>query len=105
MRHRQRSHSAYEEQEPLTAPARVPARGSFIPLGNVYNMAMIDGYLTTAQASAQFGLSAAHIRRLLEYSTLKGVKAGHDWLLEINSIEEYMTNRPRPGRKPKRESQ
>ena len=89
----------------MTAPARIPARGSFIPLDNVYNTVMIDGYLTTAQASARFGLSAAHIRRLLEYSTLRGVKAGHDWLLEIKSIEEYMANRPRPGRKPKRESQ
>ena len=71
----------------------------------VYIVSMIDGYLTTKQASERCGLSAAHIRRLLEYSTIRGVKAGHDWLLETTSLEEYLANRPRPGRKPKRESQ
>ena len=66
---------------------------------------MIDGYLTTKQASERYGLSAAHIRRLLEYATIRGVKAGHDWLLETTSLEEYLADRPRPGRRTKRESQ
>ena len=66
---------------------------------------MIDGYLTTKQASERYGISAAHIRRLLEYATIRGVKAGHDWMLETASLEEYLADRPRPGRKPKRESQ
>jgi len=65
---------------------------------------MIQGYLTTRQASQKSGLSAAHLRRLLEYETIKGVKAGRDWLVELTSLEEYLANRPRPGRKAKGES-
>ena len=60
---------------------------------------MIDGYLSTKQAAARFGLSDAHIRRLLEYSKVKGVKTGRDWLVEIVSMEEYVANRPKPGRR------
>ncbi len=66
---------------------------------------MIQGYLTTRQASEKSGLSAAHLRRLLEYETIKGVKAGRDWLVELKSLEEYLVNRPRPGRKAKGENQ
>ena len=66
---------------------------------------MIQGYLTTRNASERFGLSAAHLRRLLEYEKIKGVKTGRDWLVEVTSLEEYLASGPRPGRKPKRESQ
>lgn len=67
----------------------------------MYNRDMIEDYLTTRQASAKYGLSQAHIRRLLEAGTLRGVKAGHDWLAQMSSLEEYMANRPRRGKKPK----
>jgi hypothetical protein len=62
---------------------------------------MIEGFMTTRQASFQFPLSQAHIRRLLEAGTVQGVKAGHDWLVDIASLEHYMANRPKPGPKPK----
>ena len=69
----------------------------------MYNkMAMIQGFLTTKQASILVPLSQAHIRRLLEAGTIKGVKAGHDWLILTESLEHYMANRPKPGRKPKK---
>ena len=68
----------------------------------VYNKSMIQDYMTTRQASEHTGLSSAHIRRLLEYETVAGVKLGHDWLVEIASIDHYMANRPKPGPKPGR---
>ena len=60
-----------------------------IPLDNAYNVFMINGYLTNKQASERYGLSATHIRRLLDYATIRGVKAGHDWLLETASLEVF----------------
>ena len=65
----------------------------------VYNIGMIEGFLTTKQASAVSGISQAHIRRLLESKTVEGVKAGHDWLVRTDSLEHYMANRPKRGRK------
>ena len=41
----------------------------------------------------------------MEYEKIKGVKTGRDWLVEVTSLEEYLASGPRPGRKPKRESQ
>ena len=68
----------------------------------VYNLSVIDGYMTTNQASANCGLSQAHIRRLLEMGTIVGVKAGHDWLVRVDSLGDYMRKRPKPGRRAKR---
>ena len=67
---------------------------------NVYNISMIDGYITTIEASKEYGLSDAHYRLLLERGTIKGVKAGLDWLISVESLEAYMNNRPKRGRKP-----
>ena len=63
---------------------------------------MLNGYATTRQASERSGLSQAHIRRLMEYGTLAGLKVGRDWLVLITSLEYYMANRPKPGIKPER---
>jgi excisionase family DNA binding protein len=63
---------------------------------------MIQGYMNTSQASQYAGLSASHIRRLLEAGTLRGVKTGHDWLVEVASLDYYMTHRPKRGIKGKR---
>ena len=56
---------------------------------------MIESYLTTGQASNRFGLSQAHIRRLLESGTLDGVKMGRDWLVLTTSVEGYVASRSR----------
>lgn len=66
----------------------------------MYDAAMIEGYLSTKQASEKFGPSSAHIRRLLEHETMRCVKIGHDRLLEVASSEGYLANRPMRGRKP-----
>ena len=62
---------------------------------------MIDGYLTSKQASVKSGISQAHIRRLMESGTLSGLKVGRDWLVETTSLEKYMGNRPKRGPKGK----
>ncbi len=67
---------------------------------------MIEGYLTTKQASEKSGISDAHLRRLLEHDTIEGTKVGHIWLVHADSLELYMANRPKRGRKPEnREAQ
>jgi excisionase family DNA binding protein len=60
---------------------------------------MIQGYTTTAEASQRVGLSDSQIRRLLESGTVKGVKPGRDWLVEIASLDHYIANRPKRGGK------
>ena len=62
---------------------------------------MLDGYLTTRQASHKSGISQAHIRRLMETGKLQGLKVGRDWLVLTVSFENYLVNRPKPGPKRK----
>ena len=62
---------------------------------------MIEGYLTSKEASAKSGISQPHIRRLMESSTLAGMKVGRDWLVRTDSLEYYMANRPKRGMKRK----
>ena len=62
---------------------------------------MIEGYLTTNQASEKSGISQAHIRLLMETRKLDGLKVGRDWLVETASLENYMGNRPKRGPKRK----
>ena len=62
---------------------------------------MIEGYLTTNQASEKSGISQAHIRLLMEDRKLDGLKVGRDWLVETVSLEYYIANRPKRGPKKK----
>ena len=61
---------------------------------------MLEDHLTAKQAAQKFGLSDSHIRRLLENGKVQGTKVGNLWLIPNSAMEEYMANRPRPGRKP-----
>ena len=63
---------------------------------------MMKGYLTTKQASETYGLSDAHIRRLLESGKVKGEKIGRDWVIRPNALDKYMAHRPKPGPKPRK---
>ncbi len=69
----------------------------YIIISSVYNVGMLEGFLTTRQASSKCGLSQAHIRLLLERGTVEGIKVGRDWLVKVNSLDHYMANRPKPG--------
>ena len=62
---------------------------------------MLEGHVTTLQASVMYGITDSHFRRLLERGTIRGFKAGRDWLIDIESLAQYMANRPKPCRKPK----
>ncbi len=62
-------------------------------------MAEISEYLSTQEASAQFGLSDGQLRRLLISGRVEGLKKGRDWLVAASSVKQYMANRPRPGLK------
>ena len=62
-------------------------------------MGMLKGYMTTRQASDAYGLSDAHIRRLLEYGKVMGDRFGRDWFVRPSAMERYMANRPSPGPK------
>lgn len=57
------------------------------------------GYLTVREASSQTGLSKNQITYLLRQGILKGRKVERDWLIEEKSVESYIANRPKPGRK------
>ena len=63
---------------------------------------MIEGYLTSKEASAKSEMSQGHIRRLMESEALAGLKVGRDWLIQTSSLESYMANRPKRG--PKRQT-
>ena len=71
----------------------------------MYNVIMIEDFLTTNQAASRVKLTNHHIRRLLERGTIDGVKVGRDWLVSIQSIDFYMANRPKPGPKPRGEDE
>ena len=61
-----------------------------------------DEYITVAQAAKQAGLSARHIRWLLQRGHIPGIKPGHDWLVKPSAVMEYLRQERRPGRKPRR---
>jgi excisionase family DNA binding protein len=56
-------------------------------------------YLSTTQAAEQFGLSAAHIARLLRTGQLEGFRLGRDRFVYADSIEKYTTSPHKPGPK------
>lgn len=54
-------------------------------------------YLSTAQASEQFGLSAAHISRLLRTGQLEGFQLGRDRFVYTDSLKKYIESPHKPG--------
>jgi excisionase family DNA binding protein len=60
-----------------------------------------EEYITVAQASRQFGLSARQLSRLLHDGTIPGIKPGHDWLVKPSAVMAYLREERKPGRKPR----
>ena len=52
-------------------------------------------YITTKEASERLNLSDAHIRRLIKSGDIKAVKLGHDWLIEIKSLDYKRQRKPK----------
>ena len=63
----------------------------------MYNEIMLQGYLTTKQASEKSGIFRDHIRRLMETGKLEGMRVVRDWLVQSSSLDFYTLNRPKPG--------
>ena len=58
--------------------------------------------LSVPQASAAYGLSRTHIRRLMAAGVLKGQKVGNSWGVNEASVKVYLAAEHRPGPKPKK---
>ena len=54
------------------------------------------------EASIILGLSSDHLRRLMEKGSIKGKKIGRDWITTKDFVMEYIQQKHRPGRKPKK---
>jgi excisionase family DNA binding protein len=53
---------------------------------------MLQGYITTTQAAERAGIDVSQIRRMVDTGKIRGVKAGRNWLAEIESLDYYAAN-------------
>jgi excisionase family DNA binding protein len=60
-------------------------------------MEELPGFLSTRQAGERVGMHYSQIRKLLRDGKLKGIKVGHDWVVEVASLEHYIAHSGRPG--------
>ncbi len=59
----------------------------------------LKDYISTKEASKEFGLSAEHIARLAQKGIVEARKIQRDWLVYVPSLKEYIASNPRPGLK------
>lgn len=57
-------------------------------------------FLTLTEAGAQFGLSAGHLRVLVNRGRLVAEKRGRDWFVTPLAVKAYLTGRKEAGRRP-----
>jgi excisionase family DNA binding protein len=62
-------------------------------------MESLKDYISTKDASSQFGLSREHISRLARKGTVRARKVERDWLVYLPSLKAYLASNPRPGLK------
>ncbi len=57
--------------------------------------------VTTREAAKLTGFSAPHISRLCKQQRIKAERWGRDWMVELESLEEYIKDwqSRKPGRK------
>jgi len=60
----------------------------------------LPDYVSVRQAHERYGISPTQIRHLVKTGKIAGKKIAHDWLIVPSSLEAYLANRPKPGRKP-----
>ena len=61
-----------------------------------------DDLISLKEAAQIGGLSADHLRRLVERGDLWGKKIGRNWVTSKHAIQNYLTKDRQPGRKPKK---
>ncbi|GCF07321.1 hypothetical protein KDI_08850 [Dictyobacter arantiisoli] len=56
-------------------------------------------YISTIQAEERSELSRIYIAQLLRKGTLDGFKLGRDWFVYIDSLEQFLQTKRKPGPK------
>jgi hypothetical protein len=60
----------------------------------------ITAFISTAEASERYKLPQEYLAYLARKRVIVGQKIARNWLVVPSSIEAYLANRPKPGRKP-----
>lgn len=60
---------------------------------------MSSDWLTTGQASEQYGYSVVHLQDLAQAGTIKAQKIGRDWLISKKSLERHIAEMAKRGEK------
>lgn len=53
--------------------------------------------MTTSQASEHSALSGVYLGQLLRKGTLEGFKIDHDWFIYVDSLEQFLATKRKPG--------
>jgi len=62
---------------------------------------MMERWLSVSQAAKQWEKSAVYIRKMVRNGRIKGQKVGNTWVVDEDSIKEFMASERKVGRKPK----
>jgi hypothetical protein len=57
--------------------------------------------ITTVEAAERYGHDISHFRALAANGIVKARKVGRDWLLDVNSLEDYLAEPHPTGPKPR----
>jgi excisionase family DNA binding protein len=64
----------------------------YIPLDVERVGAITAPHLSVQAAAACSGYNSQYLRRLLRAGKLKGMKVGSIWLIDLDSLEQHLTN-------------
>ena len=53
----------------------------------------MQSFLSSAQAAELLGFTVQHVRRLIKQGELDGVKVGRDWVVNAQSVAEFLRRR------------
>lgn len=56
-------------------------------------------YITTSQAAERAELSRVYLAQLLRKGTLDGFQFGRDWFVYVDSLEQFLQQKRKPGPK------
>lgn len=63
------------------------------------------GYLTVADVAGLAGCTEANVRLLAKNGRIPGAeKVGQQWVFDADIVEDWLPNRPKPGRPARRPS-
>ncbi len=60
----------------------------------------MDDFIGTNEAVEKTGFTPDHIRKLVRFGKVAGKKIGRDWVIDTKSLEKYMVQERKPGKKP-----